>query len=158
VNHTLKARNAATRARTEEEGGQELLRVIATLKGYLCDERYDSHPVWTGRNVRMARRVLNVRTSGHEWALVGGLRRRLEEAGLNEKCEVVDPEKWARAYRQICERENYDPSIARIEEAFGPMPEPIEEKPRPENRVDDQSNGWIKASMENKKVKFGNAQ
>jgi hypothetical protein len=100
--------------------GSAILSVIARMKAYLCDDSVEEHPAWTGRELGLGLRALGVYydpRSG-EWTLGNGWKKRLASAGLSESATIVDAEKWKRAYRQLCERKNFDPALARIEEAF----------------------------------------
>jgi hypothetical protein len=126
------------------------------LKGYLCDSE-EHKPEWYRPWVRIARRLLGVYSHGGRgvgWTLASGWRARLASAGLDADCNVVDSEKWQRAYRQLIESDNYDPAVSRIEEAMDEKGQgalgqkQAEAKSKP---------AGVEVKMAGKKITFGNA-
>jgi hypothetical protein len=108
-----------TYTRGEREPNEEELRVIMRwMKRYLCDSSDPVKPHWGLLIKRLASRMLGVYASGGNWTLGSGWKRRLAGAGLDEECNVIDQEKWGRAFRQLLERRNYDPARQAIEEAL----------------------------------------
>jgi hypothetical protein len=108
-----------TYTRGEREPNEAELRVIMRcMKRYLCDSSDPVKPHWGLLIKRLASRMLGVYASGGSWTLGNGWQSRLTSAGLDEECNVIDAEKWERAFRQLLERRNYDPARQAVEEAM----------------------------------------
>jgi hypothetical protein len=108
-----------TYTRGEREPDEQEIRVIMRwMKAYLCDSSDPVKPHWGLLIKRLAARMLGVSVNGASWTLQNGWKKRLASAGLDEDCQVIDPEKWERAFRQLLERRNYDPARQAVEEAM----------------------------------------
>jgi hypothetical protein len=146
-----------THARAHEDRGGSAIRTLGhALIRYLCDESIEDKRAWTRKLKDVASKLVGVyydpRTK--EWTLLNGWKRRLRAAGLDEECNVVDEAAWERAYRQLIERGNFDPAIARIEEAL----EPEKGQDKEETKADHNASSKDKEAIHKMtlKGKFGN--